>query len=131
MTIMEWTKKLGRKVWIWVYICKAPAVGTDYPGIPCVSPRTIGEYYGRVKPYIFGAFNETSAVDRWLYNMLGYYVFSRICWNTSVRFRTLHRSMPASGSSNTDRTAFRARTVAISIRFSSPPDRLAFTSRST
>ena len=82
--IKEWTKKLGRKVWIWVYICKAPAVGTDYPGIPCVSPRTIGEYYGRVKPYIFGAFNETTSVDRWLYNMLGYYVFSRIAWDNSA-----------------------------------------------
>ena len=82
--IMEWTKKLGRKVWIWVYICKAPSMGANFPGIPCVSPRTIGEYYSRVKPYIFGAFNETSSVDRWLYNMLGYYVFSRIAWDNSA-----------------------------------------------
>ena len=82
--IREWTKKLGRKVWIWVYICKAPAMGANFPGIPCVSPRTIGEYYSRVKPYIFGAFNETTSVDRWLYNMLGYYVFSRIAWDNSA-----------------------------------------------
>lgn len=82
--IREWTEKLRRKVWLWVYICKAPSMGANFPGIPCVSPRTIGEYYSRVKSYVFGAFNETSAVDRWLYNMLGYYVFSRIAWDNSA-----------------------------------------------
>ena len=84
--IREWTEKLGRKVWIWVYICKASSMGANFPGIPCVSPRTIGEYYSRVKPYIFGAFNETSPMDRWLYNMLGCYVFSRIAWDNSADF---------------------------------------------
>ena len=56
-------------------------------------------------------------------------MLARMPWNTSIRFWKDHRSMPASGSSNTDRAVPLASTVAISTRFSSPPDRLAFTSR--
>ena len=56
-------------------------------------------------------------------------VVSRIFSNTWIRFWKLQRSIPASGSSKIDNGADLARLVAISIRFSSPPDRLLFTSR--
>ena len=56
-------------------------------------------------------------------------VVSRIFSNTWIRFWKLQRSIPASGSSNTESFVPRARTVAISIRFNSPPDRLPLTSR--
>ena len=49
----------------------------------------------------------------------------------SVSRAKLHRSMPASGSSKIIRSASLARTVAISMRLTSPPDREASTSRST
>ena len=48
-----------------------------------------------------------------------------------MRFWKLHRSMPASGSSKTENFVPRASIMAISIRFSSPPDSDALTSRFT
>ena len=57
-------------------------------------------------------------------------MFLRMPSNTSIRFWKLQRSMPASGSSKTASFGAFARIVAISIRFSSPPDRLLLTSRS-
>ena len=82
--IRAWVEKTGRKVWIWVYTCKEPAMRADLPGIPCCSPRSIGRYFRHVSPYVFGAYMQSSAVDHWLYNMLGYYVFSRIAWDNSA-----------------------------------------------
>ena len=58
-------------------------------------------------------------------------MFPRISWNMAMRFWKLHRSMPASGSSKMETAERFAKTVAISMRFSSPPERLAFTSRFT
>ena len=48
----------------------------------------------------------------------------------SVSLAKDHRSMPASGSSKIISGDFRARMVAISMRFTSPPDREASTSLS-
>ena len=53
------------------------------------------------------------------------YIFS----NTAMRLEKLQRSMPASGSSKSESLVPRASMVAISMRLSSPPERLAFTSR--
>ena len=81
--IRAWAEKLGRKVWTWNYTCKATSTGLNLPGLPSTTPRAIGEYYKRIAPYVFGAFTETSSVDRWLYNHLNYYVFSRVMWDKS------------------------------------------------
>lgn len=64
----------------------------------------------------------------WEMMMMEPLVFSLMRSNTWIRFWKLHRSIPASGSSNTESFVPLARTVAISMRFSSPPERLAFTS---
>ena len=46
----------------------------------------------------------------------------RRLWNTSMRLVSSHKSMPASGSSNRE-SLVAASTVAISMRFISPPER--------
>ena len=56
-------------------------------------------------------------------------LFFLIRSNTWIRFWKLQRSIPASGSSKTESFAFLAITVAISILFNSPPERLALISR--
>ena len=49
-------------------------------GVPQVAPRAWAKYYRAVAPYVTGAFAESES-DRWIYNYLNYYVFSRLCWN--------------------------------------------------
>jgi hypothetical protein len=49
-------------------------------GAPQVAPRSWAAYYRAVAPHVAGAFAESES-DRWIYNYLNYYVFSRLCWN--------------------------------------------------
>ena len=51
--------------------------------------------------------------------------------NISIKLLKLHKSIPASGSSNIVSIASLSTTVAISILFNSPPDKEPFTSLST
>ena len=108
------------------YVAKVRA---DNPGFYLSTEEQGEAYLDLFESFIF----VHSSAERFGVRRLRLGRFRRIYrrWKTSVKFRKLHRSIPASGSSNTDSTAFLASTVAISIRFSSPPDRLAFTSRST
>ena len=84
--IRAWTKKLGRKVWIWNYTNKHDAL--QMPGIPQMSPRAYGEYYQNLAPWIFGAFAESES-DRFLYNYLNYYIFSKVAWDNKADFEAL------------------------------------------
>ncbi len=79
--IDAWSKKLGRKVWLWTYAGKFGS--RRLPGIPSSTPRAIGEYYGARADRIFGAYME-SDTDRYLYHYLNYYVFGKIMWDTGT-----------------------------------------------
>ena len=57
------------------------------------------------------------------------YLFLHIERKLSTSMAKLQRSMPASGSSKIARSTFRAMSVAISTRFTSPPESDASTSR--
>ena len=96
--VRAWTKKLGRKVWLWTYPDKI--YGRACPGVPQMSPKAWGEYYGGLRDEIFGAFAESES-DRWLFNYLNYYVFSRVCWNSDVNVDAVldehHRLMFGAG----------------------------------
>ena len=76
--VRAWAKKIGRKVWVWTYPHKYHQ--SALPNIPQMTPRAWGEYFKGLQPWIFGAFTETES-DRWFYNYLNYYVFSRIAWD--------------------------------------------------
>jgi hypothetical protein len=79
--IRSWSKKLGRKVWIWTYPGKFNRC--KHPNVPQMTPRAYGRYYASLDDAIFGAFAE-GKTDKWIYNYLNYYVKSKVEWNTKV-----------------------------------------------
>ena len=92
--VKAWREKLGRPVSLWTYACKASWFKP--PVAPCVAPRAVARFYQTVAPYIEGAFNSSSC-ERFAYQYLNYYVFSRIAWDVSVDVEKLlaehHRLM--------------------------------------
>ncbi len=81
--IRAWRDKIGKKVWLWNYTNKYGA--RDLPGIPCFSHRIIARYYQRIaaEGLIFGSFLE-SETDRFLYQYLNYYVYTKVAWNNQI-----------------------------------------------
>ena len=79
--VKAWARKMGRKVWVWTYPHKYHA--SALPGIPQMTPHAWGEYYKGLQPWIFGSFAETES-DRWIYNYLNYYIYSRIAWDENA-----------------------------------------------
>ena len=78
--VRRWHEKLGRRVSLWNYPDKVDCWHLEMKDIPQLAPRAWARYYRAVAPHVTGAFAESES-DRWLYNYLNYYVFSRICWN--------------------------------------------------
>ena len=78
--VRGWHAKLGRKVSLWNYPDKVACWNLEMKGIPQLAPRAWARYYRAVAPHVTGAFAESES-DRWLYNYLNYYVFSRLCWD--------------------------------------------------
>ena len=91
--ISSWARKLGKPIRLWNYVCKNDK--RNY-GIPQTCPRTWARYYQHVAKWINGAFAESES-DRWFYNYLNYYVFSKVCWKNDVDVNALldehHRLM--------------------------------------
>ena len=81
--VLRWHEKLGRKVTLWNYPDKVACWNLEMADIPQIAPRAWASYYRAVAPHITGAFAESES-DRWLYNYLNYYVFSRLCWNPAA-----------------------------------------------
>ena len=78
--VHDWHAKLGRKVSLWNYPDKVDCWNLKMKDIPQLAPRAWASYYRAIAPHVTGAFAESES-DRWLYNYLNYYVFSRLCWN--------------------------------------------------
>ena len=78
--VRRWHAKLGRKVSLWNYPDKVDCWNLEMKDIPQLAPRAWASYYRAVAPHVTGAFAESES-DRWIYNYLNYYVFSRVCWN--------------------------------------------------
>ena len=81
--VAAWHAKLGRKVTLWNYPDKVECWNLEMKDVPQIAPRAWARYYRDVAPHATGAFAESES-DRWLYNYLNYYVFSRLCWNPSA-----------------------------------------------
>ena len=96
--VRAWAKKLGHKVWLWTYPDKI--FDRTCPGIPQMSPHAWGNYFQRLKDSIIGGFGESES-DRWLFNHLNYYVFSRVCWDVETDLEAVldeyHRLMFGAG----------------------------------
>ena len=78
--VRRWHDKLGRKVSLWNYPDKVDCWNLEMKDVPQLAPRAWAAYYRAVAPHVAGAFAESES-DRWIYNYLNYYVFSRVCWN--------------------------------------------------
>ena len=78
--VRRWHEKLGRKVSLWNYPDKVDCWNLEMKDVPQLAPRAWATYYRAVAPHVTGAFAESES-DRWIYNYLNYYVFSRLCWN--------------------------------------------------
>lgn len=88
--IRAWTEKLGHKVWLWNYVNKVGERAVKLAGVPQMSPRAYVQCYKELAPLIRGAFAE-SETDRYFFNYLNYYVFSKVCWDNSVDVEELLR----------------------------------------
>jgi len=78
--VRAWAAKLGRRVMLWNYPGKWYGSVVRLPGVPQLAPRAWAAYYRSLADVVSGAFAESES-DRWSYNYLNYYVFSRICWD--------------------------------------------------
>jgi hypothetical protein len=79
----EWSAKLGRKVRLWNYVNKVLGLDVKGAGVPQNCPRAWAKFYKHSAKWINGAFAQSES-DRWLYNYLNYYVFSKVCWDNDV-----------------------------------------------
>ena len=78
-----WAKKLGHTIRLWNYPCKLLGLDVKGEGVPQNCPRAWVKYYNHSAKWINGAFAESES-DRWFYNYLNYYAFSKVCWNNNV-----------------------------------------------
>jgi len=75
--LRDWQKKLHAKTYLWTYPSK---YWISIPGIPNMAPLSVGNFFRRQAPYIFGAFAEAET-DSWIFGYLNYYVFGKVMWN--------------------------------------------------
>ena len=78
--IMKWINATNKKVWFWTYVCKSGVLNHLTRGVPNPCPRTVGKFYSENAYLINGGFMENET-DRFLYQAINNYVFSRVCWD--------------------------------------------------
>ena len=79
--ILAWRRKMGERVFLWVYPAKVAALKLD--DVPQITPHAVARYFKALAPDVFGAYYE-SETDRFLYNYLNYYVYAKVAWDPSV-----------------------------------------------
>ena len=78
--VRAWAKKVKGGVWLWNYVGKFPCIGLNVPGVPIVTPHSVGRYYKRMAGGVFGAYMEIFA-ETYVWQYLNVYVFSRLAWD--------------------------------------------------
>lgn len=79
--LKRWHANLGRKPCLWNYANKFGNL--NIPDLPNVTPRAIGRYYRDVAPYTAGAFMQSNS-DKFIFNYLNFYIFSKVGWDNSA-----------------------------------------------
>ena len=89
--IEKWTKKIGHGVILQTYPGKFGALfgfqDLRFPGVPQITPRAWGAFYKAVAPCLSGKYGGSYAendTDRFLFDALNLYVYSRVVWDPSV-----------------------------------------------
>lgn len=80
--LKAWHKKIGRKVYLWVYPGKYPHVRHQggWPDIPHTTPRVMASFFKRTRDHVSGVYCENDS-DRGIYNYLTNYVCGKVMWN--------------------------------------------------
>ena len=79
--IRLWSKKAPNPLILYNYALKWG--GHDIPLLPSTTPRAIAAYYKKYAKYTFGSQLE-SGPDYYLFHYLNYYIYGKVCWNSSV-----------------------------------------------
>ncbi len=80
--IKTWSRKIHGNVWVWNYVGKYECAATAIPDVPSSTPHAMGRYIKSIAPFVFGAYQESN-IDRFFFNYLPLYVFSRLAWDPS------------------------------------------------
>lgn len=79
--VIDWTKKIGKKIWMWNYI---NSYGNKVPrGVPPISTKCIASYYKCMAPYMFGAYVQSDS-DYSLFQYLNHYIIHKLFWNNAT-----------------------------------------------
>ena len=81
--IEAWSRKMRGRVWVWNYVGKFECAATAIPDVPSATPHAMGRYVKSIAPFTIGAYQESNN-DRFFFNYLPLYVFSRLAWNPSA-----------------------------------------------
>ncbi len=88
--ILDWNRKLKKKIWLWNYCINNADWGENYgvPGMPHFTPKAVGNYYRRHKNEIAGAFLESES-HRFIWGALNQYAAARALWNADTDMNAL------------------------------------------
>ena len=80
--LKAWNKKIGRKLYLWVYPGKYPWVAHQggWPDISHTTPRAIASFCKRTRGLVSGVYLENDT-DRAIYNYLTNYIGGKVMWN--------------------------------------------------
>ena len=81
--VKAWSAKVNGNLALWNYPGKYECAGTSIPEVPSGAPHAMGAYLKSVAPYVIGTY-QASESDRFFFNYLTLYVFSKIAWDASV-----------------------------------------------
>ena len=80
--LKAWNKKMGRKLYLWVYPGKYPNVAHQggWPDISHTTPRAIASFCKRTRGLVSGMYCENDS-DRGIYNYLTNYISGKVMWD--------------------------------------------------
>ena len=84
--------RFGHKNNTWVYSGKFKCLQLDVPDIPDMTPRAFVTYYRAAAPYLTGSYDE-SQTDRYLFEVLNHYVYSKVAWDPNLDAERLFERM--------------------------------------
>ena len=83
--VIDWANYAGKRLYMWNYPGKYAGM---MPGVPHITPRSIGKYYKEMAPWIVGTYlNSTS--DYYYNSLLNIYVFAKVAWNNKTDVNAL------------------------------------------
>ena len=80
--VRKWAKRIGHGVQVWTYPGKFGRKMKNVD-IPQMTPRAYGRFFAELSDAIVGSYAE-NRTDRWIYNYLNLYVYSKVSWDVKT-----------------------------------------------